>query len=59
VRLDGRDGKPCPDGFSYSSHTNPWRLNDEEIAGMVAEVEADSDFSGLPTPTEPHFIMGG
>jgi len=59
ARLDVGNGKPCPDGFSYSSHTNPWQLGDEEIAEMVAEVEADPDLAGLPMPTEPHFIMGG
>lgn len=53
------NGTPCPDGFSYSSHTNPWQLGDEEIAALVAAVEADPGRYGLPLPTEPHFIRGG
>ncbi|PIQ84435.1 MAG: UDP-N-acetylglucosamine 4,6-dehydratase (inverting) [Candidatus Omnitrophica bacterium CG11_big_fil_rev_8_21_14_0_20_63_9] len=56
--LDGRKGKPCPDGFSYASDTNPWKLTDEEIAGLVAQVEGDGE-SSLPTSSEPHFVVGG
>jgi UDP-N-acetylglucosamine 4,6-dehydratase len=57
--LDGRPGEPCPEGFRYSSDTNPWWLSDEEIAALVAEVEANPSVYELPTPTEPHFITGG
>ena len=58
--MDGRKkGKPCPDGFSYSSDTNAWRLGLDDIAALVAEVEADVSEYGLPMPTEPRFIVGG
>jgi UDP-N-acetylglucosamine 4,6-dehydratase len=57
--LDGRPGKPCPDGFRYSSDTNPWTLSDGEIAAMVDSVIADPRAHDLPTPNEPHFIVGG
>ena len=58
--MDGRNkGKPCPDGFSYSSDTNAWRLSLDDIAALVAEVEADVSEYGLPMPTEPRFIVGG
>lgn len=57
--LDGRPGKPCPDGFRYSSDTNPWMLNYEEIAAMVDKVQAEPSINGFPTPAEPKFIVGG
>lgn len=31
------DGKHCPDGFRYSSETNTWWLNVEEIRRLVGE----------------------
>lgn len=31
------DGKPCPDGFKYSSDTNSWWLSVEEIRQLVGE----------------------
>ncbi len=57
--LDGRPGKKCPDGFRYSSDTNPWKLSDYEIAKLVQMVETDSTFDAMPKATEPTFIIGG
>ncbi|MBI3317772.1 MAG: hypothetical protein HYZ90_01310, partial [Candidatus Omnitrophica bacterium] len=57
--LNGRPGTPCPDGFRYSSDTNPRWLKDEEIRRLVSQVQGESAFEQLPTPTEPHFIVGG
>ena len=57
--LDGRPGKACPDGFRYSSDTNPWKLKDYEIAKLVQMVETDSTFDAMPKATEPTFITGG
>ena len=58
--LAGRpDGKPCADGFSYVSDTNPWFLSDSDMAGLVAMVEADPSVESMPTPSEPNFIVGG
>ncbi len=57
--LDGRPGKPCPEGFRYGSDTNSWKLNDGEIAAIVAKVEADPSIYEFPPPVEPHFIVGG
>jgi UDP-N-acetylglucosamine 4,6-dehydratase len=57
--LDGRAGKPCPDGFKYSSDTNTWWLNDDEIAKLVAQVAAEPSPDIMPQPTEPRFIIGG
>jgi UDP-N-acetylglucosamine 4,6-dehydratase len=56
--LHGREGTPCPDGFCYSSDTNPWKLDDHEIAKLVHIVEADPGLS-MPRPTEPTFVVGG
>ena len=57
--LNGRQGRPCPDGFCYTSDTNAWKLNDADIVSLVAEVEADPELAALlPAPTEPHFIVG-
>ena len=53
------DGKPCPDGFSYISDTNPWYLNDAEIRELVNMVEWGPIVDVVPKPTEPHFIVGG
>lgn len=57
--LDGRPGKPCPEGFRYSSETNPWRLSSEEIAELVEVVESDPSVDVKPLPTEPTFVVGG
>jgi len=57
--LDGRPGKPCDDGFRYSSDTNTWWLNDAEIMELVHEVESRMGEYDLPLATEPHFIVGG
>jgi UDP-N-acetylglucosamine 4,6-dehydratase len=57
--LSDHPGEPCPDGFSYCSDTNDWRLKDPEIADLVAVVEADPSIDIMPTPTEPSFIVGG
>ena len=57
--LDGRPGTPCPDGFRYSSDTNPRQLTTSDLAALVASVEADAGLYELPQPTEPRFILGG
>jgi UDP-N-acetylglucosamine 4,6-dehydratase len=57
--MDGRSGKPCPDGYRYASDTNPWFLKDEEIQKLVEMVEADPSIDIMPKPTEPNFIVGG
>ncbi len=57
--LNGRPGKPCPDGFRYSSDSNPWWLSDREIGELVAQVESDASLYDTPAPTEPRFIVGG
>ena len=53
------DGKPCPDGFRYSSDKNPWWLTDSEIVALVDQVASDGNLLDHPAPTEPHFIVGG
>ncbi|MBI3616079.1 MAG: UDP-N-acetylglucosamine 4,6-dehydratase (inverting) [Candidatus Omnitrophica bacterium] len=53
------EGKPCPDGFLYSSDTNPWRPTDGEIASWVTTCVTDGVGMDLPKPTEPRFIVGG
>lgn len=53
------DGRPCAEGFSYISDTNPWYLTDDEIRAMVALVEQDPSADVAPKPTEPRFIVGG
>jgi UDP-N-acetylglucosamine 4,6-dehydratase/5-epimerase len=53
-------GKPCPEGFSYSSHTNSWWLSDDEITQLVRMVEHDSSEGDVPPRAgEPKFIVGG
>ncbi|MDA1010064.1 MAG: UDP-N-acetylglucosamine 4,6-dehydratase (inverting), partial [Chloroflexi bacterium] len=52
-------GRPCPEGFSYVSDTNPWFLDDEKIRSMVELVEKDSGGEVPPKPSEPRFIVGG
>lgn len=57
--LDGRPGKPCPEGFRYSSDTNSWWLTDDEIAALVEDVLKNHRDPDVPTATEPRFIVGG
>jgi UDP-N-acetylglucosamine 4,6-dehydratase/5-epimerase len=58
--LAGRpDGHPCEDGFSYSSDTNSWYLDDEEIGRLVELVKQDPAVDVVPTANEPRFIAGG
>ena len=57
--LNGRIGRPCPDGFRYSSDTNPWQLADRDIEALVADVEHDPSREPPPVPSEPRFIVGG
>lgn len=58
--LQGKpDGKPCPDGFRYSSDNNPLWLTDSEIMSLISQVESDGNLSDHPVSTEPRFIVGG
>jgi UDP-N-acetylglucosamine 4,6-dehydratase len=57
--LDGRPGKPCPDGFCYSSDRNTWWLTDEDIAKLVAMLEAEPVVDVMPKSSEPTFVVGG
>jgi UDP-N-acetylglucosamine 4,6-dehydratase len=58
--LDGKpDGRPCADGFSYVSDTNPWYLTDDEVRGLVSEVERETGGDVAPRSGEPRFIVGG
>lgn len=57
--MNGRSGKPCPDGFRYSSDTNTWWLTDEEIVPLVEMAVVEARGYDLPAPTEPRFIVGG
>jgi len=57
--LAGQPGKPCAEGFSYSSDTNSWWLTDEEVATLVQEVESGNGEYDIPQPNEPRFIVGG
>ena len=57
--LAGRTAKQCPDGFRYSSETNAWWLDDEDIARLVDQVSTALEGYDLPSPTEPRFIVGG
>lgn len=34
-------GKSLPDGYRYSSDTNPWRLTHEELRRVIGEVEVE------------------
>jgi UDP-N-acetylglucosamine 4,6-dehydratase len=56
---DGRPGTPCPDGFSYTSDANPWKLGEAEIRELVSLVHADDGGDVTPTATEPRFVVGG
>jgi UDP-N-acetylglucosamine 4,6-dehydratase/5-epimerase len=55
----GRGGKPCADGFKYTSDGNPWTLDDAEIRTMIGLVEGDEAAEAAPTATEPRFFVGG
>jgi len=55
----GSAGKPCADGFRYSSDTNTWWLKETDIRKLVAEVEATPSGDSKPSPTEPRLITGG
>jgi len=57
--MAGRPGQLCPEGFKYTSDTNPRRLSDDEIRELVAMVEADPTTDVMPKSTEPTFIVGG
>jgi UDP-N-acetylglucosamine 4,6-dehydratase len=52
------DGKPCADGFRYSSELNDHWLCDDEIRELVSSVGADHP-EGMPKASEPRFIVGG
>lgn len=51
-------GEPCPDGFRYSSDTNPAWLDDDQIRALVEMVEQDPTVDTMPRPDEPTFISG-
>jgi UDP-N-acetylglucosamine 4,6-dehydratase len=57
--LSGKPGKPCADGFRYSSEINEWRLSDAEIAEMVTLCAVEHGGDIVPKATEPTFIVGG
>ena len=57
--LGDRSGKACPDGFRYSSDSNSWWLDDEEVAALVDDVKSGSESFDIPTAHEPKFIVGG
>jgi UDP-N-acetylglucosamine 4,6-dehydratase len=57
--LKDHRGRPCPDGFRYSSDTNPWQLTERNIHALIAEVERDPHRELPPIPSEPRFIVGG
>jgi len=53
------DGKPCADGFSYRSETNPNWLGDEAIMTLVRMVESTPSLEVKPKASEPSFFSGG
>ena len=55
----GARGKPCADGFRYSSDSNPWWLSEDEIKRLVKDVASDGHGETLPRADEPKFIHGG
>lgn len=57
--MEGRDGKPCSEGFRYSSETNDWWLSEQEITSLVEGVKLSLDGYDLPEASEPRFIVGG
>ena len=52
-------GRPCPDGFKYTSDSNTSWLTNDEIRALVKEVAAELGTEALPRPDEPRFIVGG
>lgn len=38
---DYNGGKPCPDGFRYSSDDNSWHISIEELRKMLGEISED------------------
>ncbi len=52
-------GRPCDDGFRYSSDTNNRWLNDEEILQLVSDVQSDPAIRDKPSAAEPRLIIGG
>ena len=57
--LSDRPGKPCAEGFTYSSATNDWWLTDDEVAQLAKDVQERSGYEALPAANEPRFIVGG
>jgi UDP-N-acetylglucosamine 4,6-dehydratase len=55
----GRKGKPCADGFRYSSEINTDWLSDAQIAELVATCKTEDGVVVPPKPGEPKFIVGG
>ena len=55
----GDAGKPCPDGFRYSSDTNSWWLTDDEMKQLVSDVQRDPGAEDKPSASEPRLITGG
>lgn len=53
------DGKPCADGFNYSSDSNEWWLSESEIEELVDSVKTGLGFNDQPGAGEPRFIVGG
>jgi UDP-N-acetylglucosamine 4,6-dehydratase/5-epimerase len=52
-------GRPCSEGFRYSSETNTHWLQHDEISALVAAVERDGFLGSKPRVDEPTFIVGG
>src|SRR6185503_12642186 len=42
-------GKPCVDGFSYTSDSNSWWLKESDIRKLVAEVETTPSVESKPS----------
>jgi UDP-N-acetylglucosamine 4,6-dehydratase len=57
ARSNGK-GKPCADGFSYRSDSNPVWLSDEEVAGLIQLMEGAPAPDVKPKPSEPSFFSG-
>lgn len=52
-------GKPCAEGFRYSSESNTWWLKESDIRKLVDAVETAPSMDTKPSPTEPRLITGG
>jgi len=57
--LDNREGALCPDDFQYSSDSNDWWLDNNEVGALVKAVEMDQQGYDFPQASEPRFIVGG